>query len=165
MKVSSVSPERWLTITPQPFCWAILHLQRATRFSLKVPKFYMDDAIPTIQDSFHFLLPSSLLCISGATNEVIIRVLWLALACSIISAVTRLKLGWEIWARLLGFPWNETCWEDLIALTVTYSNQEHKYMYAEEREKPIEPGHESLSYLLKPKNNFIYFAVPIKWSW
>lgn len=26
MKVSSVSPERWLTITPHPFFWAILHL-------------------------------------------------------------------------------------------------------------------------------------------
>lgn len=34
IKVSSVSPDRWLTITPQPFCWAILHLRRATRFSL-----------------------------------------------------------------------------------------------------------------------------------
>lgn len=27
MKVSSVSPERWLTITPQPFAWANLHLK------------------------------------------------------------------------------------------------------------------------------------------
>lgn len=26
MKVSSVSPERWLTITPHPLSWAILHL-------------------------------------------------------------------------------------------------------------------------------------------
>lgn len=26
IKVSSVSPERWLTITPQPFSWAFLHL-------------------------------------------------------------------------------------------------------------------------------------------
>lgn len=26
MKVSSVSPERWLTITPQPLLWAILQL-------------------------------------------------------------------------------------------------------------------------------------------
>lgn len=29
MKVSSVSPERWLTITPQPFSWASLHLRAA----------------------------------------------------------------------------------------------------------------------------------------
>lgn len=28
IKVSSVSPERWLTITPQPFSWAFLHLYR-----------------------------------------------------------------------------------------------------------------------------------------
>lgn len=27
MKVSSVSPERWLTITPQPLLWAILQLE------------------------------------------------------------------------------------------------------------------------------------------
>lgn len=27
IKVSSVSPERWLTITPQPFSWASLHLR------------------------------------------------------------------------------------------------------------------------------------------
>lgn len=27
MKVSSVSPERWLTITPQPLVWAILQLK------------------------------------------------------------------------------------------------------------------------------------------
>jgi len=31
IKVSSVSPERWLTITPQPFSWASLHLRGTNR--------------------------------------------------------------------------------------------------------------------------------------
>lgn len=30
MNVSSVSPERWLTMTPQPFSWASLHLHAHT---------------------------------------------------------------------------------------------------------------------------------------
>lgn len=34
MKVSSVSPERWLTITPQPLLWAILHLEGRQRRGL-----------------------------------------------------------------------------------------------------------------------------------
>lgn len=33
IKVSSVSPERWLTITPQPFSWASLHLRTRNRIS------------------------------------------------------------------------------------------------------------------------------------
>lgn len=33
MKVSSVSPERWLTITPQPLDWASLQLQERKRSS------------------------------------------------------------------------------------------------------------------------------------
>lgn len=34
MKVSSVSPERWLTITPHPLAWASLHL-RDTQFTTR----------------------------------------------------------------------------------------------------------------------------------
>lgn len=34
IKVSSVSPERWLTITPQPFSWASLQLKEGNDVSL-----------------------------------------------------------------------------------------------------------------------------------
>lgn len=54
MKVSSVSPERWLTITPQPFSWASLHLRDGAGINMMhAAGMYMDVCAPVYASHTH----------------------------------------------------------------------------------------------------------------
>lgn len=77
MKVSSVSPDRWLTITPQPFSWANLQLQGA-RNAISSPHSYnhhlhrVRSRHPLLPPSASYALVETKVCSSNGSCDTLL---------------------------------------------------------------------------------------------